>query len=98
MGLIGGWLGSIYHAPRLVIMSPLSFLSRPQRWLWAIHRYGGTISAAPNFAYDLCVRRIDDKDIEGLDLSRWRIVANGAEAISPATMAGFCDRFAKYWI
>lgn len=96
MGLIGGWLGSIYHAPRLVIMSPLSFLSRPQRWLWAIHRYGGTISAAPNFAYDLCVRRIDDKDIEGLDLSRWRIVANGAEAISPATMTGFCDRFAKY--
>ena len=96
MGLIGGWLGSLYHAPRLVIMSPLSFLSRPQRWLWAIHRYGGTISAAPNFAFDLCVRRIDDKEIEGLDLSRWRIVANGAEAISPATMRGFCQRFAKY--
>ncbi len=96
MGLIGGWLGSIYHAPRLVIMSPLSFLSRPQRWLWAIHRYGGTISAAPNFAFDLCVRRIDDKEIEGLDLSRWRIVANGAEAISAATMRGFCDRFANY--
>ena len=96
MGLIGGWLGSIYHAPRLIIMSPLSFLSRPERWLWAIHRYGGTISAAPNFAYDLCVRRIADKDIEGLDLTRWRIVANGAEAISPRTMAGFCDRFAQY--
>ncbi len=96
MGLIGGWLGSIYHAPRLVIMSPLSFLSRPQRWLWAIHRYGGTISAAPNFAFDLCVRRIDEKDIEGVDLSKWRIVANGAEAISPATISAFCDRFAAY--
>jgi 1-acyl-sn-glycerol-3-phosphate acyltransferase len=96
MGLIGGWLGSIYHAPRLVIMSPLSFLSRPQRWLWAIHRYGGTISAAPNFAYDLCVRRIDEKDIEGIDLSRWRVVANGAEAISPTTMRAFCDRFAAH--
>ena len=96
MGLIGAWLGSLYHTPRLVIMSPLSFLSRPQRWLWAIHRYGGTLSAAPNFAFDLCVRRIDDKDIEGLDLSRWRVVANGAEAISPLTMAAFSDRFGVY--
>lgn len=96
MGLIGAWLGCLYHTPRLVIMSPLSFLSRPERWLWAIHRYGGTLSAAPNFAFDLCVRRISDKDIEGLDLSRWRVVANGAESISPLTMGGFLNRFRAY--
>ncbi|MCK5366656.1 MAG: AMP-binding protein, partial [Gammaproteobacteria bacterium] len=96
MGLIGAWFGSLYHAVRLVIMSPLHFLSRPQRWLWAIHRYGGTLSAAPNFAFELCLRRIDDKDIEGLDLQHWRIAANGAEAISPTTMEAFCDRFAAH--
>lgn len=96
MGLIGAWLGSLYHGPKLVVMSPLTFLARPERWLWAIHRYGGTLSAAPNFAFELCVRRIDDRAIEGLDLSTWRAAANGAEAINPATMAGFCDRFAKF--
>ena len=53
MGLIGAWLGSMYHAVKLVVMSPLTFLARPERWLWAVHRHGGTLSAAPNFAYDL---------------------------------------------
>ena len=96
MGLIGAWLGSLYHAPRLVIMPPLSFLNKPQRWLWAIHRYSGSVSAAPNFAYELCLRRISDQDIEGLDLSRLRIIANGAEAINPATVEAFTERFAQY--
>lgn len=96
MGLIGAWLGSLYHAPKLVIMPPLAFLSRPERWLWAVHRYHGTLSAAPNFAFDLCVRRIEDKALEGLDLSHWRLVANGAEAINPATLAAFSERFARY--
>ncbi len=96
MGLIGAWLGSLYHALKLVIMPPLSFLSRPERWLWAVHRYHGTLSAAPNFAFDLCVRRIEDKALEGLDLSSWRLVANGAEAINAATLAAFSKRFARY--
>jgi 1-acyl-sn-glycerol-3-phosphate acyltransferase len=96
MGLIGAWLGSLYHAPRLVIMPPLSFLSKPERWLRAIHRYGGTVSAAPNFAFELCLRRINDEDIDGVDLSRWRLIANGAEAISAATMTAFSARFAAY--
>lgn len=96
MGLIGAWLGSLYHAVSFVVMPPLAFLARPERWLWAIHRFGGTLSAAPNFAFELCVRRIDDKAIEGLDLSSWRIAANGAEAISAATMNAFCDRFRAY--
>jgi 1-acyl-sn-glycerol-3-phosphate acyltransferase len=77
-------------------MPPLSFIAKPQRWLWAIHRFGGTLSAAPNFAYELCLRRIDDKDLEGLDLSSWRIAFNGAEAINPGSMQGFIERFAAH--
>jgi len=96
MGLIGAWMGSLYHAVKLVVMSPLTFLARPDRWLWAIHRYRGSISAAPNFAYELCQKRIDAGDIEGLDLSSWRVAANGAEPVIPDTMRAFADRFADY--
>ena len=60
MGLIGAWLGSLYVGFPLVVMSPLAFLSRPLRWLQAIDRYRGTLSAGPNFAYELCLKRIDD--------------------------------------
>jgi acyl carrier protein len=96
MGLIGAWLGSLHYACQLVIMSPLAFIARPQRWLWAIHKYRGTLSAAPNFAYELCLRRLDKKDVEGLDLSTWRIACNGAEAINPATIREFIRRFTRY--
>ena len=96
MGLIGAWLGSLYHGVPLVSMSPLSFLARPQRWLWAMHRYHGSLSAAPNFAFELCVSRIACADLEGLDLSSWRLALNGAEAISVKTMEAFCTRFAPY--
>jgi len=96
MGLIGAWFGTLYHATRLVIMSPLLFLARPQRWLWAMHRYRGTLSAAPNFAYELCLRRLLDRDLEGLDLSAWRAALNGAEPVNPNTVRRFCERFAPY--
>ena len=96
MGLIGAWLGSLYFAAQLVIMSPLSFLARPARWLQTLHKYGGTLSAAPNFAYELCMNRIDDSELEGLDLSRWRIAMNGAETVSPETIRRFAERFAPY--
>lgn len=96
MGLIGAWMGSLYYAFHLVLMSPLTFLTRPERWLWAIHTHGGTISGGPNFAYELCLRRIDDRDIEGLDLSSWRIAFNGAEPVSPETIQRFSARFAPY--
>ena len=96
MGLIGAWLGSLCHAVRLVIMPPLAFLAKPQRWLWAIHRYHGTLSAAPNFAFELCLSRVTDADMNGVDLSHWRIAANGAEAISARTVGAFCDRFVAY--
>lgn len=94
MGLIGAWLGSFHYAMPLVIMSPLAFLSRPRRWLWAMHRYRGTLSAAPNFAYELCLRSIKDKDLADLDLASWRLALNGAEAVSPDTLERFGRRFA----
>jgi 1-acyl-sn-glycerol-3-phosphate acyltransferase len=96
MGLIGAWLGSLYYAFPLVLMSPLRFLARPERWLWAIHRHGGTLSAAPNFAYELCLNRIEESALQGLDLSSWRLAFNGAEPVSPQTLRNFSNRFAPY--
>lgn len=93
MGLIGAWFGSLYFAMVLVVMSPLSFLTRPKRWLWAIHQYRGTLSASPNFGYELCLKRLNDEDIEGLDLSSWRLAFNGAEPVSPDSIERFTQRF-----
>ena len=94
MGLIGAWFGSLYFAMPLVLMSPLSFLARPSRWLTAISRHRGTISAAPNFAYELCAKKLADADLQGLDLSTWRLALNGAEPVSPRTLEAFAARFA----
>jgi len=96
MGLIGAWFGSLYYGYQLVIMSPLSFLIHPESWLWAMHRHRGTLSAAPNFGYELCLKKIDDRDIEGLDLSSWRLAFNGAEPVSPETVRNFGKRFGRY--
>ncbi len=96
MGLIGAWLGSLYFAAPLVVMSPLVFLVRPESWLWAIHRHKGTLSAAPNFAFELCLRRIDDAKISGLDLRSLRMVTNGSEAVSSHTIRRFTARFGPY--
>ncbi len=96
MGLIGTWLGSLYHGCTLVLMSPLDFLARPERWLWAIHHYRGTVTAAPNFAFELCVKRLADTALDGLDLSSWRLAANGAEPVNPETLARFAAAFARY--
>jgi 1-acyl-sn-glycerol-3-phosphate acyltransferase len=96
MGLIGCWLGSLYHACPLVLMSPLAFLGRPSRWLRTIHRYRGTLSAAPNFAYDLCASKVAERDMEGVDLGSWRMAGNGAEAVSAQTIEAFRERFAQH--
>ncbi|MEJ1387606.1 MAG: AMP-binding protein [Candidatus Sedimenticola sp. (ex Thyasira tokunagai)] len=96
MGLIGAWLGSLYYAIPLVLMSPLRFLARPSRWLWAIHHHRGTLSAAPNFAYELCLGKVSEEEIEGLDLSSWRMAFNGAEPVSPRTLERFAGRFSAY--
>jgi 1-acyl-sn-glycerol-3-phosphate acyltransferase len=96
MGLIGAWLGSLYFSMELVLMSPLRFLIRPERWLHAISKYKGTLSASPNFGYELCRMRIKDEALEGLDLSSWRVAANGAEAVLQTTITGFAERFREY--
>jgi len=96
MGLIGAWLGSLYYAALFVVMPPLNFLAHPERWLWAIHRYRGTLSASPNFGYEYCLRRINDDQLQGLDLSSWRAAFNGAEAVSAETLEQFTKRFKDY--
>jgi 1-acyl-sn-glycerol-3-phosphate acyltransferase len=96
MGLIGAWFVPLFTGIPLVVMSPLAFLSRPERWLRAIHRHRATISPAPNFAYELCVRKIADKDLQGLDLSSWRAATNGAEPVRAETLERFVARFAPY--
>jgi fatty-acyl-CoA synthase len=96
MGLIGAWLSALYFGIPIAILSPLAFLARPARWLWALHAHRGTVSPAPNFAYDLCVRRVADDEIRGLDLSSWRLAFNGSEPVSAETIERFTRRFAPY--
>ncbi|MCK5648158.1 MAG: AMP-binding protein [Gammaproteobacteria bacterium] len=96
MGLIGAWLGSLYYASPLVLMSPLTFLTRPSQWLWAIHKHKGTLSAAPNFAYEFCLSKIRDEDVKDLDLSSWRMAFNGAEPVNPNSLRDFAARFEHY--
>jgi 1-acyl-sn-glycerol-3-phosphate acyltransferase len=94
MGLIGSWLFCLVEGIPIDVQSPTSFLARPERWLWAIHRRRGTLSGAPNFAYELCVRKVPDAALEGLDLSSWRCALNGAEPVHPDTLERFARRFA----
>ena len=93
MGLIGCWLSALYHGLKMVCFSPQEFVSQPKRWLQALSDFRGTLSAAPNFAYELCVRRIRDRDLDGLDLSAWRAALNGAEPVNPDTVDRFSERF-----
>jgi 1-acyl-sn-glycerol-3-phosphate acyltransferase len=96
MGLIGAWLTLLLNGIPLVVMSPLAFLTRPERWLQAVSKYKATLTAAPNFAFELCVRKISDKALEGVDLSSWRVSMNGAEPVNPQTLERFIDRFSKF--
>ncbi len=93
MGLIGKVLTVLCTGIRLVLMSPLDFIRRPAAWLEAIHRYSGTICAAPPFAYRLCTRRISEQDSTPLDLRSWRIAMIAADMIHPYIMSEFTDRF-----
>jgi fatty-acyl-CoA synthase len=92
MGLVGMALGALYTRRTCVLLPPESFVRRPAEWLRAITRHRATVSFAPNFAYDLCVRRV--KDLAGLDLSSWRVAGCGAEPIHPPTLAAFAEKFA----
>ncbi|MDA0276023.1 MAG: AMP-binding protein [Proteobacteria bacterium] len=96
LGLIGANFASLVLGFPTVLMSPLAFLSRPASWMRAIHRHRGTMSGGPNFAFELCLRRIQDEDMEGLDLSTWRFAFNAAEPVSPDTIIQFEQRFSKW--
>jgi 1-acyl-sn-glycerol-3-phosphate acyltransferase len=94
MGLIGAWLAPLYFGLPVTVLSPLAFLSTPERWLQAIDRYRATLTAAPNFAYELAVRKISDNRISGLDLSSLRAALNGAEPVLAETLERFIEHFA----
>jgi acyl-CoA synthetase (AMP-forming)/AMP-acid ligase II len=94
MGLIGGILDSLFTGIHSTLMSPLAFLQKPIRWLQAISATRATISGGPNFAYDLCARKVRDDELATLDLSCWRLAFNGAETIRVDTMDRFAQRFA----
>jgi acyl-CoA synthetase (AMP-forming)/AMP-acid ligase II len=94
MGLVCYVTGSAYNGCTTVLQSPLEFLARPLAWLRAIDRHGATHAAAPNFAYDLCVRRTTPEQRAALDLRRWRRAGNGAEPVRLDTLRRFCDAFA----
>lgn len=94
MGLVGGVLEPMFIGRPNVLMSPMTFLQKPLRWLQGIGRYKVTMSGGPNFAYDLCVQRITDEEVAGLDLRTWDLAFNGAEPIRPGTLERFSQKFA----
>ena len=96
MGLIGCLLLAVDRPGPLTLIPPEVFLARPAVWLRAISRKRATISVAPNFAYGLCLRRVRERDLEGVDLSCWQFALNGAEPVAPAVLRRFSDRFARY--
>ena len=96
MGLIGCVFPALSREASLTLLGPELFVARPALWLRALSRWQATISPAPNFAYNLCLTRVSDADMEGADLSNWRIALNGAEAVSPSVLRAFSERFARW--
>ncbi|HYH47492.1 MAG TPA: fatty acyl-AMP ligase, partial [Thermoanaerobaculia bacterium] len=94
MGLIGGILQPIHGGFPTTLMAPVTFLQSPLRWLTAISQERATISGGPDFAYDLCVRRIPAEEREALDLSSWEVAFSGAEPVRAATLERFAQAFA----
>jgi acyl-CoA synthetase (AMP-forming)/AMP-acid ligase II len=93
MGLINGVLQPVFSGCHAYLTAPPAFLQRPSRWLQAISRYRGTHSGGPNFAYDLCVRRVSDADAATLHLGCWRVAYNGSEPVRRATLEAFQAKF-----
>lgn len=96
MGLVGGVLMPLFIGRPNILMSPMAFLQRPARWLQTISRMGVTITGGPNFAFQLCIDKIDDAELEGIDLSTWQIAFNGAEPVRASTLKTFTERFEKF--
>jgi len=93
MGLIGPILQTVYIGGGAILMSPLDFLQRPERWLKALSHSGAHTSGGPNFGYELCIKRATPELVESLDLSKWRVAFNGAEPIHAATLRRFAETF-----
>ena len=93
MGLIGGVLQPLYGGFPATLMSPVSFLQRPLRWLRAISRLGADTGGGPDFAYDLCSRKITPEELATLDLSSWTVAFDGAEPIRQETLERFAATF-----
>lgn len=96
MGLIGCVFPALSRDAELTLIRPEVFVALPGLWLRTLSRYRGNVSAAPNFAYDLCLTRIADAELDGVDLSSWRAALNGAEPIAPSVLRAFCARFARW--
>jgi len=96
MGLIGCALPVLARDTTLTLLAPEHFVARPALWLRTLSRYRATLSPAPNFAYALCVSRIAESDLAGVDLSSWFTAMNGAEAIAPSVLRAFEERFSPY--
>jgi fatty-acyl-CoA synthase len=96
MGLIGCVLPALELPSTMTLIPPELFVAKPALWLRAISRHRAFISPAPSFAYGLCVARIRDEELEGVDLSSWRAALNGAEAVAPSVVRAFLERFAPY--
>ena len=96
MGLIGCIFPALVRPAELTLIPPEVFVAQPATWLRAISRYRATVSPAPNFAYGLCVSRIQDSELDGVDLSCWRAALNGAEAVAPEALRAFARRFARW--
>jgi amino acid adenylation domain-containing protein len=94
MGLIGNLLQPLYLGTTAILMPPMAFLEKPVRWLKAISNYRANTSGGPNFAYDLCLRKVTAKQMEELDLSTWTLAFNGSEPVRDATMENFAEKFA----
>ncbi len=94
MGLIFGILLPFYRGIPCYLMPPMAFLQHPIRWLKAISTYGGTHTAAPNFAYKRCIDKIKEEELQDLDLRQWRVAFNGAEPVRIETLIKFADKFA----
>ncbi|RMH08750.1 MAG: amino acid adenylation domain-containing protein [Nitrospirae bacterium] len=93
MGLVNGLLQPLFHGCWGIVMPPFAFVQRPIRWLQAISRYRGTHSGGPNFAYDLCVRKISQDERATLDLTSWQVAYNGAEPVRQDTLVQFAETF-----
>ena len=96
MGLVGALLTSLARPGPLTLMTPELFVARPARWLQMISKHRASVSAAPHFAYGLCVDRVRDDELEGVDLSSWLLALDGAESVTPRTLERFLARFRPY--